>query len=112
MTTLATTTGTPLVGEVTGRVELQPDGSLTVHLQPLQQPRVRHVVTQPVHRHYRGCDCRLAGNLRYVGPLTPRDRRRLVRLEARWVDPPWWSLLRWNRQRRTELKQEREKVTA
>lgn len=103
-------------GEVTGRLEML-NGELVARLRPA---RVRDVTAtpveqEPVHRHYRRCECRLFGTLRYVGPVTPELRAETERLDAYWMDPPWWSPLRWipsQRRLRAELKRERAQVAA
>lgn len=109
MNTLPAVPGTT-TGEVTGRVEML-NGELVVRLRPA---RVRDVTAtpvhqEPVHRHYRGCECRLFGTLRYVGPVTPELQAETDRLDTYWMDPPWWSPLRWipdQRRLRAELKRE------
>lgn len=114
MTTLPAVPDTT-AGEVTGDLVLLPSGELVVRLRPA---RVRDVTAtpvhqEPVHRHYRGCGCRLFGTLRYVGPVTPELQAETDRLDAYWMDPPLWSPLRWipsQRRLRAELKRERAQV--
>ncbi|PZS39956.1 MAG: hypothetical protein DLM62_05560 [Pseudonocardiales bacterium] len=76
----------PAPGEVVGHVELV-DGEMVVRLRPT---RHRDVTTRPVHRHYPGCDCRIAETVRYMGPMTPTDRARLHADVAWWDARPWW----------------------
>lgn len=111
MTTLPAVPDTT-ASEVTGRLEMV-DGELVLRLRPA---RVRDVTAtpidpEPVHRHYRGCECRLFGTLRYVGPVTPELRAETDRLDAYWMDPPWWSPLRWiPSQRRLRALEKRERA--
>jgi hypothetical protein len=99
-------------GDVTGRLEMLASGELVVRLRPA---RVRDVTAtpvdqEPVHRHYRGCECRLFG-LYYVGPVTPELRTETERLDAYWMNPPWWSTLRWiPSQRRLRALEKRERA--
>ncbi|PZS34684.1 MAG: hypothetical protein DLM61_03190 [Pseudonocardiales bacterium] len=77
--------------DVVGTVHLV-EGELVVRIRPTQH---RDVTTQPVHRHYPGCECRIAGTVRYVGPMTPADRAQCNADVVAWWDArPWWR--RWS----------------
>lgn len=88
----------PAARDVSGRVEVLPGGEVLFRVRPAN---IRDVTAHPihppapVHRHYRGCSCRYGTVVAYTAALTPRQQAEDAAVWAWWMDPPWWSAVRW-----------------